>query len=38
MTNRIWIVLTIIVVVAGYGLSHKVERVVAPVNIAGVFR
>ena len=27
MASRIWIVLTIIVVVAGYGLSHKVERV-----------
>lgn len=38
MTNRIWIVLTIIVVVAGCGFQHKVERVVAPVNIAEVFR
>ncbi|SDJ39305.1 hypothetical protein SAMN05216605_12839 [Pseudomonas abietaniphila] len=38
MTNRIWIVLTIIVVVAGYGLHHKVQRVTAPVNIAGVFK
>lgn len=27
MTNRIWVAVTIIVVVAGYGLSHKVERV-----------
>ena len=26
MTSRIWIVLTIIVVVAGYGCHHKVER------------
>ncbi len=27
MTNRIWIVLTIIVVVAAYGCQHQVERV-----------
>ena len=38
MTNRIWIVLTIIVVVAGYGLHHKVQRVTAPAQQGVLFR
>jgi purine-cytosine permease-like protein len=37
MISRIWIVLTIIVVVAGYGLHHKVERV-APKPSGVLFR
>jgi len=38
MNNRIWIVLTIILVVAGYGFHHKVQRVTAPVSMGSVFR
>jgi hypothetical protein len=38
MTNRIWIGLTIITLVAGYGLHHKVQRVAAPANLQEVFR
>jgi purine-cytosine permease-like protein len=38
MKSRIWIVLTIIVVVAGYGFHHKVQRVTAPANLQEVFR
>jgi hypothetical protein len=38
MANRIWIVLTIIVVVAGYGLHHKVQRVNAPAQVGVLFR
>ena len=37
MKSRIWIVLTIIVVVAGYGFHHKVERV-APKPLGVLFK
>lgn len=38
MTNRIWIVLTIIVVMAGYGFHHKVQRVTAPAQQGALFK
>jgi purine-cytosine permease-like protein len=36
--SRIWIVLTIIVVVAGYGVHHKVQRVTAPAQQGALFK
>jgi hypothetical protein len=38
MTNRIWIALTLITLLAGYGINHKVERPVQSVNLQEVFR
>lgn len=38
MTNQIWIYLALITLLLGLGALPKVERVVAPVNIAGVFK
>lgn len=38
MTNRIWICIALITLVAGYGVHHKVQRVTAPANLQEVFR
>jgi hypothetical protein len=38
MTNRIWVVLTIITLVAGYGVHHKLQRVTAPAQQGALFK
>jgi hypothetical protein len=38
MTNRIWIAIALITLVAGYGLHHKVERATAPAQQGALFK
>lgn len=38
MTSRVWICIAFLTLVAAVGTSHKVERVVKPVNMQEVFR
>lgn len=38
MNNKTWLCIALITFIAGYAVHYKVERVVAPVNIAGVFK
>jgi hypothetical protein len=38
MISRIWIVLTLITLLAGYGFNHKVVRSAQSVNLQEVFR
>lgn len=38
MTSRVWICIAFLTLVVAVGNSHKVERVVKPVNMHEVFR
>ena len=38
MTNRIWIVLALVILLFGLGVLPKAERVVAPVDMGVLFR